>query len=98
MTVQAVHDRCEKRALQPGVPPFSPHDARRTLISWLLESGADLATVQRLAGHAKSDTTVAYDRRGDAAKRQAVDRMPFPYVGRAQGRLFESEERGPADE
>lgn len=44
--------------------------------------------VQRLAGHARSDTTVAYDRRGDAAKRQAVDRMPFPYVKPAQGEMF----------
>ncbi len=89
ITAQAVLERCEKRALEAGVPTFSPHDERRTFISRLLESGADLATVQRLAGHAKSDTTVAYDRRGDAAKRQAVDRMPFPYIGRAQGRLFE---------
>ncbi len=92
ITAQAVLARVELRALAAGVPAFSPHDARRTFISWLLESGADLATVQRLAGHARSDTTVAYDRRGDAAKRQAVDRMPFPYIARAQARLFGRDE------
>jgi len=73
------------------VPTSSPYDARRTFISWLRESGADLASVQRLAGRVRSDITVAYERRGDTAKPQAVDGMPFPYVKSAQAKMFAKE-------
>jgi len=78
MTAQAILLRVWRRAAEAGVKRFSPHDARRTFISWLLEHGADLATVQRLVGHASPTTTSCYDRRGEAAKRQAVDLIPFP--------------------
>lgn len=52
---------------------FSPHDMRRTFVSMLLREGVDLATVQKLAGHASPATTARYDRRGDEAKAKAVE-------------------------
>jgi hypothetical protein len=38
----------------------------------------DLATVQRLAGHASPTTTARDDRRGEATRRKAVEVLPFP--------------------
>ena len=47
---------------------LSQHGLRRMLVSDLLDAGANLAVVQKLAGHAGRGTTARYDERGEAAK------------------------------
>jgi len=81
LSAEAVLYACQKRQrLAPGVGPFSPHDLRRTTIGDLLDAGVDLATVQHLAGHAQVQTTARYDRRPEAVKRKAAERLHVPFV------------------
>jgi len=79
---QAMAVICASRAIEAGVASLTPHDLRRTFISGLLDAGADLAIVQRLAGHEDSATTSRYDRRDDEAKRRAVDLVHVPHFPR----------------
>jgi integrase len=79
MTDQAVMVILRKRGVQAGVATFSPHDFRRTFISNLLEAGADVLTVSRLAGHSNLATSLKYDLRGENAKRRAVQLLHVPY-------------------
>ncbi len=79
MTAQAVYNMLKKRAAEAGVRDFSPHDLRRTFVSDLLDAGADIATVAKMAGHANVQTSVRYDRRPDEAKRKAADLLNIPY-------------------
>lgn len=57
----------------------SSHDGRRTVLTGLLESGVDLLTVQKIAGHESADTTAKYDRRDESAKRRAADEISVPF-------------------
>jgi integrase len=80
ITDQAVLVILRKRAAEAQVRPFTPHDLRRTMITRLLEAGADVVSVQRLAGHADPATTARYDRRGESAKQDAAAKLVLPHV------------------
>ena len=54
LTPDGVLAVCRGRAKKAGIPRFSPHDLRRSFVSDLLEAGADVIAVQRVAGHARS--------------------------------------------
>ena len=60
---------------------FSPHDLRRSFVSDLLDEGADIAVVAKMACHASHTTTSNYDRRGDEVKGKAVRALYVPYHG-----------------
>lgn len=80
LTPQAVREICKRRAVEAGIENFTPHDLRRTFIGDLLDGGADIGAVKGLAGHARADTTLNYDRRPEEVKKQAAALLRVPYL------------------
>lgn len=78
LSSQTVYDSVRRLFRLAGVIPFSPHDARRTLIATLLDAGVDISTVARIVGHSQVTTTSRYDRRGERAIFEASRRVRIP--------------------
>lgn len=79
MSEQGILRALQRRGERAGVDGFTPHDFRRTFIGNLLDAGADIVTVSKLAGHASPVTTSKYDRRGEDAKKRAIDLLDVPH-------------------
>ena len=79
LTSQAVYNMLTKRAQQASIKNFSPQDLRRTFISHLLDAGADIGTVSKMAGHANIQTTARYDRRPKEVKKETAELLRVPY-------------------
>lgn len=82
MTNQTVYNVLVKRGRQAGIRRFSPHDLRRTFVSRLLESGVDISTVAKMAGHSSVNTTARYDKRPETVKYQAAKLLHVAYKRR----------------
>jgi site-specific recombinase XerC len=85
MSAQAIYDALLKRGSGAGIQSLSPHDLRRTFASDLLDVSGDVSAVQKLLGHANVQTTMRYDRRGEVAKRKAINLLHLPYRSRFKG-------------
>ena len=78
LTDQAIYNMLKKRAKLAGLAHLSPHDLRRTFVGDLLDAGADIVTVQKMAGHASPNTTSRYDRRGQRVQHEAAALLDIP--------------------
>jgi site-specific recombinase XerD len=60
LTPDGMYKIAKRRGTETGVK-ISPHRARHSFVTYSLESGAPLATVQQLAGHGDPRTTANYN-------------------------------------
>src|SRR5207237_10620521 len=70
---------CRERGRKGQIQAPAPRDLRRTWIGDLLDLGVDLATVQKMAGHASASTTAGYDRRDRGVQRRAAVLLQVAY-------------------
>jgi hypothetical protein len=77
----------KKRGHEAGVSEFSPHDLRRTFVSDLIDTGADIGAITKVARHTNEKTTTRYIRRPEEVKRKAAELFNVSYrVRQAEGK------------
>ncbi len=77
---EALRKMLDKRSAQAELSkPVTWHDFRRTFAGNLWNAKIDGVTIQKLMGHASQNQTAKYDRRPEAARRQAVKVLHVPY-------------------
>ncbi|MDQ1610316.1 MAG: integrase/recombinase XerD [Pyrinomonadaceae bacterium] len=75
----SVYLALRRRARQAGLAHLSPHDLRRTLVSNMLDRGANIETVRDLCGHTDVSTTARYKRGGEHAKKMVIGMLNLPW-------------------
>jgi integrase/recombinase XerC len=65
----------QKYAQRAGLPEVTPHVLRHTFAKHVLDAGEDLATVQRLLGHERLETTAIYTQPAARDLEAAVRRL-----------------------
>ncbi len=56
---------------------FTPHDFRRSLITYLLDIGENVTTVGDIVGHADPRTTEIYNLHKEHQKKAAMQKVKF---------------------
>lgn len=83
MSGEALRKMLDKRSQQAQLSkPATWHDFRRTFAGNLWDAKIDGVTIQKLMGHASQNQTAKYDRRPEAARRQAVRVLHVPYTSK----------------
>lgn len=62
-----------------GLPDMSPHDLRHTCATILLQSGADIKSVQDILGHSNASTTLNYYVRSDLETMRTATTRAFDF-------------------
>jgi site-specific recombinase XerD len=72
---QAVENLVHKYATRAGLEGVTPHTLRHSFAKHLLDAGEDLATVSRLLGHERLETTAIYTQPHERDLEEAVGRL-----------------------
>jgi site-specific recombinase XerD len=72
---QAVQNLVHKYAQRAGLSAVTPHVLRHSFAKHLLDAGEDLATVSRLLGHERLETTAIYTQPHERDLEEAVGRL-----------------------
>jgi site-specific recombinase XerD len=75
----SIYQALARRARLAGLNHVTPHDLRRTLVSNMLDGGADIETVRDLCGHTDVATTARYKRGGERAKKRVIGMISLPW-------------------
>jgi len=78
ITGQSVYEMLKRRSAEAGIRDLGTHDFRRTTASDLLDI-SDTVTVAGYLGHASTNTTAKYDRRGERARKKAAQGLHISY-------------------